>query len=91
MKSENKKYIFENWTSTESFQQLPTTYGVPQGGVLGPTLFLIYINDLCKLALPNGKMYILNMSFADDTALLFNACHVVFGRPLAAFNVIIGH
>ena len=52
----------------ESSQRLPITCGVPQGSILGPLLFLLYINDM-HLAMEHSTIY----HFADDTNLLYSS------------------
>ena len=59
--SDRKQFVSINGYNSDL---MPVIYGVPQGSVLGPLLFLIYINDLHK-AIRYCKVH----HFADDTNL----------------------
>lgn len=54
-----QKVVIDGFTSnTETINA-----GVPQGSVLGPFLFLLYINDICNDLVNHIRL------FADDTSL----------------------
>ena len=65
--SDRSQYVEIENTQSET---LPIKYGVPQGSILGPLLFLIYVNDIGNSCHANI------LSFADDTTLYMSGSNL---------------
>lgn len=61
---ENRKQIVKIGEYQSSLRNV--TFGVPQGSILGPLLFLIYINNLSQIGLKGDATL-----YADDTSLFY--------------------
>ena len=59
----NNRYQFVEYDGVQS-TMLPISTRVPQGSILGPLLFIIYINDF-----PNASRLFNFIMYADDTTL----------------------
>ena len=62
-----KQYVILNSTASD-YKDVQA--GVPQGSVLGPLLFLVYVNDI------SAQLLSLTRLFADDRSLFFSCSNI---------------
>jgi endonuclease V-like protein UPF0215 family len=67
-RTQSVRILEENSNSYILSNKHKITHGVPQGSILGPLLFIIYINDM-----DNSIQHGTSLSFADDTTVIIKS------------------
>ena len=76
--SDRKQFVSINGHSSD---ELEIKHGVPQGSVLDPLLFLLYINDL-----PSISKKLTFYLFADDTNIYFESSDLLHLQKIVNFE-----
>ena len=71
-----KQTVVINMINDINSNEVPVSSGVPQGSVLGPILFVAYINDLSEQVKSKVRL------FADDTAMYLAISSTTEGQVL---------
>jgi len=66
LKGRYQRMVLNNYSSSSCLNRGEITHGGPHGSILGPLLFLLYINDLPQITNDNSKIVL----FADDTSTI---------------------
>ena len=72
--------------SKEKTELKTIIYGVPQGSILGPLLFLLYIIDL-----KNASYFLDPIMFADDTNLLLTYQDITYPFEMVNLGLLDKH